>query len=213
MKKAITCCLLVCVGVLLFGLKTVGDYVEESKEIEIIVEDTSVQLVEPVETTEEAKETQQLRVYFTVIDNGYTAYLDTELQNWVYELCDEYEIEGFESLVVAMLYHESSFRTSIIHKNDNGSCDYGIAQINTCNHEWLQDTLGITDFLDSYQSIRCGVYMLSEHLKDNGYNVHKALVAYNMGQSAVDSGVTESSYSRKIVKIRKNLIREERIME
>ena len=51
--------------------------------------------------------------------------------------------------------------------------------------------------------------MLSEHLKNNGYNVHKALVAYNMGQSVVDSGVTESSYSRKVVEIRKNLIREE----
>ena len=203
MKKAIVFCLLICVGVLLFEVKTVDDAVEEIKEVEEI----SIQLVEISEETE--VETQQLRVYFTVVDDGYTAYLDTELQNWVYELCSEYEIEGFESLVVAVLYHESSFRTNIIHKNDNGSCDYGIAQINTCNHEWLQDTLGITDFLDPYQSIRCGVYMLSEHLKNNGYNVHKALVAYNMGQSVVDSGVTESSYSRKVVEIRKNLIREE----
>lgn len=203
MKKAIVFCLLICVGVLLFEVKTVDDAVEEIKEVEEI----SIQLVETSEETE--VETQQLRVYFTVVDDGYTAYLDTELQNWVYELCSEYEIEGFESLVVAVLYHESSFRTNIIHENDNGSCDYGIAQINTCNHERLQDTLGITDFLDPYQSIRCGVYMLSEHLKNNGYNVHKALVAYNMGQSAVDSGVTESSYSRKIVEIRKNLIREE----
>lgn len=203
MKKAIVFCLLVCVGVLLFEVKTVDDAVEETKEVEKIS-------IQSIETSEEIEvETQQLRVYFTVTDDGYTAYLDTELQNLVYELCSEYEIEGFESLVVAVLYHESSFRINIVHENDNGSCDYGIAQINTCNHEWLQNTLGITDFLDPYQSIRCGVYMLSEHLKNNGYNVHKALVAYNMGQSAVDSGVTESFYSRKIVEIRKNLIREE----
>lgn len=32
------------------------------------------------------------RDYYTVVDEGFTNTLDRELQDWVYEMCDEYEI-------------------------------------------------------------------------------------------------------------------------
>lgn len=177
------------------------------EDVEVVIEEPTIS--EPVTNpvvyvsqgiTEETP-LEPERIYYIVVDDGYTAHLEQGLQDWVYEMCEEYNITGYEDLVIAKLYCESSFRTSLEHHNNNGSVDVGIAQINSCNWEWLEEELGVTDFHDPYQSIRCGVYMLSRHLHNNGYNVHKALVAYNMGQSRVNSGITESNYSRRVVNI------------
>ena len=156
----------------------------------------------------EIKDTQ--RSYYTVnaVDETGSPMtrLSTELQDWIYDMCADYEIAGYERLIVAKLYCESSFRTDLKHTNKNGTTDSGIAQINSCNHDRLKRELGVTDFMDAYQSIRCGVYMMAENLKRNGYDEEKALVAYNMGQGKVNSGITSSKYSRRVILIRNNLI-------
>lgn len=131
------------------------------------------------------------RDYYTVVDEGFTNTLDHDLQDWVYEMCDEYEIPGYEKLIIAKLYCESSYRTHVKHSNTNGTYDIGIAQINSINFEHLKKELGVTDFTDPKQSIRCGVYMMAKNLQANNYDENKALVAYNAGQKRVDSGITE----------------------
>ena len=136
--------------------------------------------------------------YYTINDNGYQAYLSEDLQDWVYQMCAEYGIPGYEKLIISKLYCESGFNPNVKHRNKNGTVDYGIAQINSSNHSWLRKTLGITDFMDPYQSIRCGVYMMSENLKKNGFNESMALVAYNTGKY----GISSTSYSRKVLRIR-----------
>lgn len=145
------------------------------------------------------------RDYYTVVDEGFTNTLDRELQDWVYEMCDEYEIRGYEKLIIAKLYCESSYRIRAKHTNSNGTYDIGIAQINSMNFEWLEEELGVTDFTDPKQSIRCGVYMMANNLQENNYDENKALVAYNAGQKRVDSGVGETSYSRRVLKIKKDM--------
>jgi len=141
---------------------------------------------------------KEQRIYYTVHDGGHTAALSKELQDWVYEMCAEYGIPGYEKMVIAKLYCESSFNPSTIHTNTNGTKDYGLAQINSCNHKRLRNILGITDFLDSYQSIRCGVFMISECLQANGYNESMALAAYNTGRN----GVSSTPYTRKVLRIK-----------
>ncbi len=145
------------------------------------------------------------RDYYTVVDEGFTNTLDHDLQDWVYEMCDEYEIPGYEKLIIAKLYCESSYRTHVKHSNTNGTYDIGIAQINSINFEHLKKELGVTDFTDPKQSIRCGVYMMAKNLQANNYDENKALVAYNAGQKRVDSGITETSYSRRVLKIKKDM--------
>ena len=113
-------------------------------------------------------------------------------------MCAEYGIPGYEKLIISKLYCESGFNPNVKHRNKNGTVDYGIAQINSSNHSWLRKTLGITDFMDPYQSIRCGVYMMSENLKKNGFNESMALVAYNTGKN----GISSTSYSRKVLRIK-----------
>lgn len=140
--------------------------------------------------------------HYTVFDNGYPAHLDDNLQDWVYQMCNEYNIPGYEKLIMSKLYCESSYRTNLIHTNTNGTKDYGIAQINSSNHARLRRELGINDFLDPYQSIRAGVYMMSECLADNGYNESSALAAYNTGRN----GLGSTKYSRRVLAIKDSAI-------
>ena len=47
--------------------------------------------------------------------------------------------------------------------------------------------------------------MMAKNLQANNYDENKALVAYNAGQKRVDSGITETSYSRRVLKIKKDM--------
>ena len=124
--------------------------------------------------------------------------LPVELQEFTYYLCEAYYID-FE-FAMALMYTESSFRADVV----SGTNDYGLMQINKCNHKMLTETIGVTDFLDPHQNIRSGIYILAnlfEKYEDPG----KVLMAYNMGQTGAkrlwDKGVHESRYSNKILNI------------
>lgn len=177
-------------------------------ETQVTLEEaTKVAVSKPIEdkvvTIENAenptlKETKPVREhkYYKVIDtneNNYETTLDYELQDYLYETCKKYGVEEHYELLMAQMYNESRFNPNVISKTH----DWGIMQINECNHEWLSKTLGITNFLDPYQSIECGVYMMSGYLKK--YPVETALVAYNAGESKVRNGVTSTKYSKRVL--------------
>ena len=159
-----------------------------------------------VETTEEvtekpeniAKDGTQYR-YYKVIDDGYQTALSDELQEYTYDLCVEYNITEYFTLILCQLYKESTYREDII----SSSNDYGIAQINICNHEWLSEELGITDFLDPRQSILCNIYLMSENLQK--YDVESSLICYNAGSSNSSSSRAKQ-YARDIVALWNNCI-------
>lgn len=117
-------------------------------------------------------------------------------------MCQAYEIDFY--LIMAQMEIESDYQPELISSTN----DYGLMQINVCNHEWLSEVLGITDFLDPYQSIKAGIYVMSNHL-DKYKNVSKALMAYNMGSSRAESlwskGIYDTKYSTKIINRMKEL--------
>lgn len=80
--------------------------------------------------------------------------LDESTQQFTFYLCKGYDIDW--TLVMALMQKESSFRSDVISATD----DYGLMQINKCNHKWLTDTIGVTDYLDKEQNIRAGVFVL-----------------------------------------------------
>lgn len=102
-------------------------------------------------------------------------------------------------LVIAMIEHESSFRADVISKTN----DYGYMQINTINHEWLSETIGVSNFLDPYENILCGIYIISGHLEKTDGNIELALMRYNCGATGAkrlwEQGVYSTSYSRSIM--------------
>lgn len=124
--------------------------------------------------------------------------LDEEVQEFTYCLCKGYNLDF--ALVMAMMEHESSFRESVISTTN----DYGLMQINQSNHEWLTETIGVTDFLDPYENIRAGCFILRK-LFEKYQDTNMVLMAYNMGENRAETlwknGVYNTSYSDKITSI------------
>ena len=128
----------------------------------------------------------------------YNIPLSKDLQLYTYNKCVEYGIPYYYELVLAIMWQESNYTADIISPTD----DYGIMQINSCNHPWLVDLLGPTDFLDARDNINAGVYIISKLLIKYG-DVHKALMSYNMGEYGASlnwqDGNYTSDYSRGVV--------------
>lgn len=150
---------------------------ESNDKLRLFVDDTEVRAAEPT---------------------YYDIPLSKELQLYTYTRCVDYGIADHYELVLAMMWQESNFTPDTISKTD----DYGIMQINACNHEWLSDLLGTTDFLDACQNIDAGTYIISKMLLKYE-DEHKALMAYNMGERGAslnwEAGIYTSNYSRGVV--------------
>jgi hypothetical protein len=122
--------------------------------------------------------------------------LDEDLQKFIYCLSHDYNIDF--SFVMALINQESSFITDITSSTN----DFGLMQINKVNHEWLMETLGVTDFNDPYQNVRCGIFIL-RNLFEKYEDPARVLMAYNMGETGAkrlwDKGIFESNYSNKVI--------------
>lgn len=128
----------------------------------------------------------------------YDIPLSKDLQLYTYNKCVEYDIPDHYELILAMMWQESNYTANLVSPTN----DYGIMQINSCNHSWLVDLLGPTDFLDASDNINAGVYVISKLLIKYG-DEHKALMAYNMGEHGASlnwqAGNYTSKYSRGVV--------------
>ena len=126
----------------------------------------------------------------------YDIPLDTELQRYTYDLCVEYGVEDYYSLMLAVMWHESNFNEKVVSRTN----DYGLMQINKINHKWLFEKFGITDFLDAKQNIKAGVYMLSTYLLKYE-DIDKALMAYNLGENGARRCWDAGKYTTKYVQL------------
>ena len=138
---------------------------------------------------------------FTPIDCG----LDEETQEFVFYLCEGYGLDW--TLVMALMRHESEFTADVISRTN----DYGLMQINVVNHEWLRDTLGITDFLDKEQNIRAGVFVLRK-LFEKYTDTNMVLMSYNMGETGAgrlwEQGIYSTLYVERILKHQEGYIKQ-----
>lgn len=120
-----------------------------------------------------------------------------DLQEFTYYLSAAYDIDY--TLVLAIISKESSFMPDGISSTN----DYGLMQINACNHEWLTEELGITDFIDPYENIKAGLFIL-RGLFEKYDSTSKVLMAYNMGENGAsklwEQGIFESNYSKDVLK-------------
>lgn len=76
-------------------------------------------------------------------------------------------------------------------------------QINKVNHNQLTQKLGVTNFLDPYQNILCGIHIISEHLEKTDGDISKALMRYNCGATGAlrlwQQGIYSTSYTERVV--------------
>lgn len=122
--------------------------------------------------------------------------LDKDLQDYIWALCCDYDIEEHYELIYAMIYRESGFRSDA-----KSSSSWGLMQINKCNHERLNKKLGVTDFLDPYQNVHAGIYIIANLL--HKHSVADALMAYNMGSGGAAKlwrqGVHSTGYTKRVL--------------
>lgn len=152
-----------------------------------------------VEPIKEVPKPVEVKLY--EIKSYYDIPLDKDLQDYIREECEAVGVDM--ELVLAVMQIESDFQSDIISETD----DHGLMQINSCNHEELQNKLGIDDFLDPYDSAKAGIYMLSRLTWCE--NETQMLMCYNMGTTGAkrywNDGIYESSYSRKVLQAKEEI--------
>lgn len=116
--------------------------------------------------------------------------LTIEQQTYIYEVCQENDVDFL--FVMAMMDVESDYIIDSVSRTG----DYGLMQINICNHKE-----GL-DYLDFETNVDEGVAMISTlvHKYDT---LDMALMAYNMGEYGAsqcwENGIYSSAYSREIM--------------
>ena len=137
----------------------------------------------------------------TLVDTSevflYDVPLSDSLQRYIYEVCAD---EGVPvTLVLAMIEHESGFDPEAVSPTD----DYGLMQINSVNHERLEEQYRCADMMNPYQNVFCGVKIIGSYVNRYEGDYAKALMAYDMGnygaQKAWGSGITSTKYSETIL--------------
>lgn len=86
----------------------------------------------------------------------YDVPMSDELQRYIREQAERQDVP-FE-IALAVIERESSYQPDAV--SDTG--DFGLMQINICNHRWLYEELGITDVMDPEQNIEAGLYILGQ---------------------------------------------------
>ena len=135
-----------------------------------------------------------------IMDKKITYYdipLSNKLQDFIINQAKYMSVP--HELVLAVIEVESNFDADVISITN----DYGLMQINKINHEWLSEIYGIENYLDPESNIIAGIHILSWLYNTYNGDVHKVLMAYNMGQAGANKywvdEIYESDYSRKVV--------------
>ena len=136
-------------------------------------------------------------------------FMPAELSNYICDLCDELKLDS--DLVVAhLLVENSAFNPDAIHKNENGTLDLGMFQLND-RYLW-------TTFKNDYWSFE-NVELNPFNWKHNTYialhlmaDLHKelkiqddAIMAYNGGRGAVMNGTIKPTTYDYLKKVKNNL--------
>lgn len=132
----------------------------------------------------------------------YPVPLDTELQLFIVQLCEDHHIDP--AIVFAMIDRESDFNADA---TGDGGKSFGLMQIQKRWHLERMEDLGCTDLLDPYQNVTVGIDYLAECL-DKGKGTEWALMAYNGGASYANSMAQKgivSNYASEVLTSSKKL--------
>ena len=103
--------------------------------------------------------------------------------------------------------NDTEFDASVISITN----DYGLMQINEINHEWLTETIGVTDYLDPYQNMRAGCYILRK-LFERYQDTELVLMCYNIGEKGAsrlwEEGIYETNYTQSVLTIQEQFYRQ-----
>ena len=130
-----------------------------------------------------------------LVETYYRIPLNEDMQDEIMGIANR---NGLDQLtVLALIDVESNYNPDSISETD----DYGLMQINICNHERLSNTLELTDIMEPMQNVEAGCYMLGL-LYQKYQDMNMALMAYNLGEAGAQrlwsQDVYETSYTKKV---------------
>ncbi len=153
----------------------------------------------PVEVQEETQSQEAEPVTVTEQAPLYDVPLSADLQEHIYQLCDDYNVDM--PLVLAIIGQESNYNAGAL---GDGGNSIGLMQIQPQHHQQRMDKLGTTDLTDPYQNVTVGVDLLAE-LIDKNNGTEWAVTAYNAGTAAADYHKTigiRSDYAESVMMLR-----------
>lgn len=128
---------------------------------------------------------------------SYNVPLGQDLQDFISAKSEDARLEP--DLVMAVIKTESNFRNIIANS------DYGLMQINRCNHSKFDREFGGFDPMDTYQNVLAGIIILSEcrdYWEERGLSGNELEIAmlssYNKGIGGYSSYGVASDYVSKI---------------
>lgn len=120
--------------------------------------------------------------------------LSYECQQILMDCCDKYSVPYALGLAIAEV--ETHFDPDAV----SGTDDYGLMQINACNHGWLAE-LGF-DVMTYEGNIEAGVYLIAQNIQQYE-DFELALMAYNCGPTGAQrlwaQGIYQTEYSQKVM--------------
>lgn len=135
-------------------------------------------------------------------EKAEAAGTDPELVSYAWDQAADAGLDP--TLVLAVIDQESGWNASLVHANDNGTRDWGLAQINDVSLHALMTTIGVHDPLDPQGSVRMGVYKLAYLSRLYGGDTDKILTSYNRGIGGLQTwlasrGTPRSPYSEAVL--------------
>lgn len=160
------------------------------------------------------KEGKVIAVDFTVstlpVDEREPKYkiMPKEVSNYICDMCDELGMDS--DLTVARLMVENpEFNPEATHRNENGTIDVGLFQL---NDYYLWTTFKTRYWFDNIQldpfNWKHNTYIALHHMKylDDKFKVQDdAIMAYNCGEGNVMNGTIPASTVVYLAKVKNNL--------
>lgn len=120
--------------------------------------------------------------------------LSYECQQILMDCCDKYSVPYALGLAIAEV--ETHFDPDAV----SGTGDYGLMQINACNHGWLAE-LGF-DVMTYEGNIEAGIYLIAQNIQQYE-DFELALMAYNCGPTGAQRlwarDIYQTEYSQKVM--------------
>jgi hypothetical protein len=135
-------------------------------------------------------------------------FLPAEVSNYICDMCDELGMDS--DLTVARLIVENpEFNPEVTHRNENGTIDVGLFQL---NDYYLWTTFKTRYWFDNIQldpfNWKHNTYIALHHMKylDDKFKVRDdAIMAYNCGEGNVMNGTIPASTEVYLAKVKNNL--------
>jgi hypothetical protein len=161
-----------------------------------------------------AKKEKKIAIDFTVrtfsVDEREPKYkiMPAEVSNYICDMCNELEMDS--DLTVARLMVENpEFNPEATHRNENGTIDVGLFQL---NDYYLWTTFKTRYWFDNIQldpfNWKHNTYIALHHMKylDDKFKVQDdAIMAYNCGEGNVMNGTIPASTVVYLAKVKNNL--------